>query len=282
MVTAEHLVRPAISTDQQHISNLIHFEPYIHRHLDWRSPLDWLGSPYFWVAEHNHQIVAAFACPPDPEGVAWIRLFASADVVPLRESWLGMWSIARAELAGSGWKVAAIALQDWLRVLLEASGFVHYQDIVMLELDVDTTPCESVALTYQPREMVTQDLQQVAEVDALAFDPIWRNSLLTLNKALPLAGLATVVEVGSKIVGYQISTQNPFGAHLARLAVHPDVQHKGIGRSLVVHLAAEVMKRGLRRITVNTQSDNRASLALYANLGFTRTREEYPVYIYSL
>jgi hypothetical protein len=40
------LVRPADSTDHQQLSNLIFFEARLHRHLDWRSPLDWLGEPF--------------------------------------------------------------------------------------------------------------------------------------------------------------------------------------------------------------------------------------------
>jgi RimJ/RimL family protein N-acetyltransferase len=36
----------------------------------------------------------------------------------------------------------------------------------------------------------------------------------------------------------------------------------------------------LLRITVNTQSNNTASLALYEKIGFHRAGEQYPVYIY--
>ena len=71
-------VRQAAEQERQKIASLIHYEPYVHRHLDWRTPLDWLGSPYFWVVEREDRIVAALACPTDPETVAWIRLFACA------------------------------------------------------------------------------------------------------------------------------------------------------------------------------------------------------------
>ena len=40
-------VRTARPDDRQALANLIHFEVYVHRHLDWRHPLDWLGcQPY--------------------------------------------------------------------------------------------------------------------------------------------------------------------------------------------------------------------------------------------
>jgi ribosomal protein S18 acetylase RimI-like enzyme len=41
-------------------------------------------------------------------------------------------------------------------------------------------------------------------------------------------------------------------------------------------------KRGENRLTVNTQASNRPSLALYENMNFKRTTEEFPVYVYDL
>jgi hypothetical protein len=42
------LVRPADLNDHQQLSNLIFFETRLHRHLDWRSPLELLGAPFYW------------------------------------------------------------------------------------------------------------------------------------------------------------------------------------------------------------------------------------------
>ena len=50
-VKVDFQVRPADSMDQRQIANLIHFESYVHRHLDWRNPLDWIGVPPYLVAE---------------------------------------------------------------------------------------------------------------------------------------------------------------------------------------------------------------------------------------
>jgi len=40
--------------------------------------------------------------------------------------------------------------------------------------------------------------------------------------------------------------------------------------------------KGVTRLTVNTQSDNLASLALYEKMGFTVTGEKFPVYCYQV
>jgi [ribosomal protein S18]-alanine N-acetyltransferase len=279
-VKEDFRIRSAVYTDQRQLARLIQYSPHVHRHLDWRSPLDWVGSVPFVVAESGGEPVAAFACPPDPPGVAWLRLFADSERVPLAEAWHVLWEAARAELAGKGAVVAAIVLQEWLQVLLVESGFSNRQNIVMLERDLPSTgpvvPPEGVSL----RTMLPYDLPVVAEVDAAAFDPVWQNSLPALNRAFPQAMLATVAETAGGVIGYQISTRNPFGCHLARLAVRPGSQKHGVGQALVVDLVDQLAQRGISRITVNTQSDNRTSLALYKRLGFEETGEQYPVYEY--
>jgi ribosomal-protein-alanine N-acetyltransferase len=130
--------------------------------------------------------------------------------------------------------------------------------------------------------MQTDDLAAVAELDAFAFTPLWQNSLDALEKALPQATAATVAEDAQGLVGYQISTANPFGAHLARLAVRPDAQRRGLGSLIVTDLIQRLKNKGIARLTVNTQSDNHASLALYRKMGFVLTGEKFPVYCFSV
>ena len=86
MINVNFRVRPAVIRDQQQIANLMFFETHVHRHLDWRTPLEWLGSPFYWVVENGSQIIAALACPQDPPGIAWVRLFAHAGHFSLKET----------------------------------------------------------------------------------------------------------------------------------------------------------------------------------------------------
>jgi ribosomal protein S18 acetylase RimI-like enzyme len=51
-----------------------------------------------------------------------------------------------------------------------------------------------------------------------------------------------------------------------------------VGRSLVAELIQKTGQRGMSRLTVNTQSDNATSLAVYKSTGFHETGERYPVY----
>jgi len=91
-----------------------------------------------------------------------------------------------------------------------------------------------------------------------------------------------VAQINNETVGYQISTRNSFGVHLARLAVLPQQQGHGVGYYLVQDLLNKTRLAGLYRLTVNTQNDNQASLALYQKMGFVLTGERYTVFTYQL
>jgi ribosomal-protein-alanine N-acetyltransferase len=279
MVGVDVRVRSAVLTDQRQIANLMHFSPTIHRHLDWRYPLDWIGSPPFFVLENQGQIISALASPPDPPSVAWVRLFVNSGKLSLDESWQLLWDAARHDLSHkSGYTVAAIVLQDWYHSLLINSGFLSRQSIVMLERDGQAPVDYALPAGLSIRSMLQFDLPTVAEVDAAAFEPLWQNSLPSLERAYPQAVLATVAETDGQVLGYQLSTRNPLGAHLARLAVRPELQGRGMGRLLVADLIQQAERHGMYHLTVNTQSDNSASLALYKRIGFRETGERYPVY----
>jgi ribosomal protein S18 acetylase RimI-like enzyme len=51
---------------------------------------------------------------------------------------------------------------------------------------------------------------------------------------------------------------------------------------LVGDLIVRILNNGDSRITVNTQANNAASLALYHKLGFRRTGEQFPVYTHQV
>ncbi len=279
IVSVELQLRPAVLTDQRQIANLIHFSSHVHRHLDWRSPLDWIGLPPFFVLESQGQIVAALGCPPEPPSVAWVRLFVNSGQIPLQDSWQTLWDRAHSELGFKGHCVtAAIVLQEWLQDLLITSGFTSRQSIVMLERDGGAPAGMVLPPEISIRAMMPFDLPAVAEVDALAFELLWQNPLSVLERAYPQGIWATVAEMEGQVIGYQLGTRNPLGVHLARLAVRPAVQGKGLGFALVADLIQQAGQHGISHLTVNTQSDNASSLALYQRMGFHETGERYPVY----
>lgn len=278
-------VRPADLNDHQRLSNLIFFETRSHRHLDWRQPLEWLGGNFFWAAEEGAQITAALACPRETDGIAWVRLFVHSGYWSPDNAWTVLWNTARDDIARAGGaKVAAIVQHSWFRKVLDLSGFENRQSIVMLEWSGfasqpwATRAADGVRL----RNMIETDLPNVTAVDGSSFDPLWHNSQDTLRRAFSQSLFATVAESAGGIVGYQITTGMGTRAHLARLAVHPSVQGRGVGKALLGNLFERLIQNGYLKLSVNTQSDNQTSLKLYQRMGFLRTGEAYPVYTFDV
>lgn len=276
------LVRPADFRDHQQLSNLIFFETRLHRHMDWRSPLELLGGPFYWALEEGGQVIAALACSPEAHGINWVRLFVYAGRWDVDHAWHMLWTTTKEEISRSGGAtVAAIAMHPWFQQVLAASGFKNRQNIVMLEWRYQPW-AGSETNGIRIRKMTEADLPEVEKTDAASFTPLWQNPLDTLRRAFSQTLFATVAEDEHGIVGYQLTTGGRTHAHLARLAVHPSAQGRGAGRSLLNELFARLTQMGVTRLTVNTQSDNEASLGLYQKMGFLRTGEEYPVYTFEI
>lgn len=276
------LVRPADLNDHQQLSNLIFFESRLHRHLDWRTPLDWLGDPFFWALEEAGRITAALACPSETKQVAWIRLFVHAAAWSAGNAWDRLWHAAMDDISHSGGAtVGAIVMQPWFQNILAASGFENRQGIVMLEWRYQPW-LKREAEGIRIRRMNEADLPAVVQTDAASFEPLWHNPLLTLRNAFAQSLIGTVAEDDDGIMGYQLTTGHGQRAHLARLAVHPRIQGRGVGRLLLTDLFARLSGHGIGRLSVNTQNDNLASLRLYERMGFVRTGEQYPVYTFDI
>jgi len=280
MIGLSAALRRVTAGDNAQISNLIFYEANLHRHLDWRSPLEWVGSSNFWALEEYGRIVAALACPEDPPNVAWIRLFGSQPHLSTGEAWSALWSVASGEIfrANPQARVAAIVTKAWFQNLLLASGFQHQQDIVLLEWMPSLPPAPRLPQGVTIRPMRMEDVSTAAQIDLHAFGGFWHNSADCLRRALSVSVCASIAETETGAIGYQISTGNSGSAHLARLAVLPSAQGRGVGAALIQNMAALT---AAQRISVNTQQDNSASLALYQKMGFVKTGEYFPVLSYS-
>jgi ribosomal-protein-alanine N-acetyltransferase len=281
MDPVKYTLRSATRDDEFGISTLQNFRDRVHRHLDWRSPLDWLGQQPFWVLETGKSILAALAFPPDPPGVAWVRFFAIAPNLRLTETWKILFKKCRETFNEPHEEtIVSVATQLWYADLLKQNGFTHHQDIVVLEwhnssLKKREMPGDIKISTIEPYE-----LEEVCHLDQASFDLIWQLSQDGLKAAYSQSAYATVAKLGKRIIGYQICSATMFSAHLARLAVSPELQGQGIGYLLVQDLLEYFTRKGLGLITVNTQHDNHSSLALYHKIGFRSADDSFPVYMY--
>ncbi len=284
MINVSLQVRRAVGWDHDRLAKLVYYESNSHRHLDWHSPLEWLGSSNYWVREENGQITAALACPEDPPYVAWIRFFGHHQYLSSTQAWMSLWNMARQEMSIEKRQayVSAIVVKGWFQSLLISSGFELKQNIILLEMKPENLRSFPASDGIRIRPMQDADMPAVARVDLAAFGWFWHNTENILQRARLQCASATVAEDNTGVVGYQLSTKNPLGAHLARLGVKPESQGKGVGTALVSQLIRSFDASQLGRLTVNTQADNMASLSLYKKMGFVRMGEHFPVFVYPM
>jgi ribosomal-protein-alanine N-acetyltransferase len=273
-------IRPVTLDDYITVEDFVYRSSYSHRHLDWRNPQDWVGDQPFYLAETGMNSQAVLACPPDVPGLSWLRYFSCYEYQWLFTTWKPLLDSAVTDLHRLGVKeLYSIAFQDWYHALLTNSSFHLKQRIVVLEWKPNGKPLpENKEGQFSIRPLQIEDLKTVSELDRAAFAPQWVNTLETLTLAFRQGAYSTVVELNGEIIGYTISTGYPQSAHLARIAVSPSHQGKGIGKMLLHDLMNEFIRRGVSSITVNTQNDNQNSLRLYRHNGFLATGEDYPVF----
>lgn len=271
------IVRQVTPADLHGIESLLFYGDMAFRHLDWLDVRGWYLNPTTMVMENNGELVAVCVMPEEPIGIYWIRLLLKQRNYPTRQVLHGFWGYW---LANGGDKRHVATIQQNLDAVsaLNELGFITRQSIVFLQRQ-ENAPYPA----FQPdevriRPMLEQDLDVVAQVDAESFAPLWRNSQNTLAAGLRANGYGTVAVFGGDVIGYQLSNQNYGGMHLARLAVSPQHRGRQIGAKLIAGLLLYADMGRCGNISVNTQSDNAASLALYKRMGFSVGTQAFPVY----
>jgi ribosomal protein S18 acetylase RimI-like enzyme len=255
----------------------------VHQHVGWHPVAYWLGRPAsLSLSKSDGSIAASLLVSPDENGVAWIHLFAADSPPGEQAAWNALWPAALNILRALPVKgIWVMTTQSWLVALLRQSGFAGAGKVVALSLQPGKTwPAVEAGGRIEP--MAEADLPFVEELDCAAFYPPWQMDLAALRVTIGRSDLATVFRTGGLITGYQMAVPTSQGIHLTRLAVDPRFQGKGIGRALVTHLLNHFHGKGVPWITVNTQSENQASLRLYSAFGFRRMHEVYPVFQYRI
>jgi ribosomal-protein-alanine N-acetyltransferase len=273
-------IRPAEWQDAIPIQKLLNAHALVHRYLDWRHPIQWLGSQPFLILEEEGKLQAVMACPVERPGTAWIRLFACNWEVSLESAWKVLFKEASVQLSKTSEQINCyvLALEDWLDNLMQKQSYPKYQEIIILQRRLDECSLHEKPPDIVIRPMTPADIPIIAEIDLSCFEDHWTYSIQTLEMAFQQSCFALVADVNGGPIGYLLGTQAGETCHLARIAVHPGYKRRHIATHLITRLFIDVRKKGIKYITLNTQSNNKPSQALYDKMGFRRTGESFGVY----
>jgi ribosomal protein S18 acetylase RimI-like enzyme len=159
----------------------------------------------------------------------------------------------------------------------EAAGFVDHIDLALMRLGLDesiSAPQHLVARVDKP------DLDAMLKIDQLAFPSFWRFDNLALVESTRATSKSSVLVIKDGDLGITGFAVVGFGhaiSYLQRVAVHPDWQGQGMGRSLVRAAGRSARRNGSRAMLLNTQFDNTSAIGLYEAEGFVQLPESLAV-----
>lgn len=267
------------------VRDLLSRNYYSHTHLDWHDTDQWLDheAAPIRLAWQQNRLIGAMAASAPLNNSCWIRLAAVLDHSDIQPVLTALWDDLREELKTLGVHTAAwLMIRDWPTSYIGDLGFTKREEIVTLRWASQTAPPDISTPDITIRQARAEDLQVMTEVDHAAFAPPWQMTYGEIRQAERVSATCTVAVHDQRIVGYQLSTLYFDGAHLARLAVHPDLQGKGVGSQLVADVLRYFVRRGVFAMTVNTQSSNEISQRLYLRFGFRHNGYDLPVWMADL
>ena len=230
-----------------------------------------LTEDLFVVTEQVGTVVGAFFAWSDDSPIAWVRL-AVLDEALNAGDWLDL--VLPPVLDGlrrrRTLELAWMDFRSWAAPHLRKRGFGPLVDVVTLVKFDHALPDER-ATEARLRPALDGDCAAVTAVDRAAFAPYWWYGGSTLQRRIGTSSHFVVAELAGEVVGYAEGELRLPGAHLNRIAVHPDHQGHGVGALLLHDAVRAFWRRGAERVTLNTQTDNESSRRLYRHLGFELT-----------
>jgi ribosomal protein S18 acetylase RimI-like enzyme len=164
----------------------------------------------------------------------------------------------------------------------ERMGFVELEEVITYETGrVVPMPTNTYPLSFvQVAGHDTLLLEAVLRLDHRSFPWLWWNSSEELAAYSFMPGVAIFAGMlGGEVITYAGVTTYPGWGHLDRIAVHPDYQGQGLGRTTLAFALGTLGVHGARRIGLSTQGDNARSQRMYEHVGFKRSRSnDYRLY----
>ncbi len=148
------------------------------------------------------------------------------------------------------------------------AGYTPFIDLALMRLALDQQPAAPNHLVVEANDTPLEDL---LDIDTSAFDAFWSFDRHGLNEAIEATGRSSILIIrdgDARPAGFAVIGYGNAISYLQRVAVHPNWQGHGMGRSLVRVAARKARAAGAQVMLLNTQFDNRTAIALYEAEGF--------------
>lgn len=175
--------------------------------------------------------------------------------------------------------LVALVAPGWLADGLQRAG-LRAEDDVITYVRGDRWLPASVGEPAHLRLASAQDADLILDLNARAFEPLWRYDDAVVLSWLIAADHAIIAEVEGRPAGFALTTAGHAGsyAHLIRVATHPACRGRGVGRQLVADAVRYARESDAPGLALNTQASNTVSRSLYDSLGFHTTGHALNVY----
>lgn len=123
------------------------------------------------------------------------------------------------------------------------------------------------SVDFALRDLRSEDLSRMLEIEQSAFSTPWRRSTFDGLLRRPDADLIGATMEG-RLMGYAVTWTIMDQAELGNVAVAGEARQRGLGKVLVEAALARVQSRGARECFLEVRESNLVARRLYESLGF--------------
>ncbi len=163
--------------------------------------------------------------------------------------------------------------RPYLEPVLFAQAFEltrEWMQMILHELPDAGPPTDEIAPGFALRPAHPDDAGAISELDAVAFPKpaITPEIARTLVSETPVFRVLEESSSGRAVGFLRLRIDDRSTGHISDIALHPDVQRRGLGEAAMRWALAWFRAEGLRRATLTVSTDNSPAIALYRKLGF--------------
>jgi ribosomal protein S18 acetylase RimI-like enzyme len=269
-------VSPIEDTGRDAVIRFARAAPWHYEHFELTKG-EALAQPGYLARDPAGRLIGVMGCRLDRAPIASIVYAAIGHVSWPSQIVAALLEPSEVALRAAGAEeITFIGHAPWLARALSQAGFVTRTSVISYQRWEDAIPSagnQDVLL----RPAQPADAETIAEIDASAFEPMWRYPATTHRALIGRLPYVILGELRGQAIGYVASDVLYGQGQIIRLVVHPAWQHHGVGTRLLVEALRYFRSRAVDSAMLNTQTENAASRRLYERLGFERVGEAVPV-----